>query len=503
MWKRGKLGMALLVVQVAFIIAYALCVQYEEAADASNGRNSLAEALGGNDPKENSIEKYYPMFQDVNVMVFVGFGFLMTFLKRYSFSAVGFTLLIAALTIQWAILMRGAWDTHDGKILIDVTGMIGAEFTAAVVLISFGAVLGKTSPLQLLVMAIIEVVIFACNEHLGIEKLFAVDIGGSIFLHTFGAYFGLAVTFVLNKKEYREHSKDGSVYHSDVFAMIGTLFLWLFWPSFNGALAFGDARHRAVINTFMCLLACTVTAFAVSSLLDSKNRFNMVHIQNSTVAGGVAMGATADMMVHPYGAFIIGSVAGALSVFGYKFITPFLSRRLRIHDTCGINNLHGMPGILAGIVSAVVAASATEEEYNYSLYTLYPARAPPENSTDLEQIRFYTMAVHAGLGRSASSQGLFQLAALACTLAIAIGGGLLTGLIMKLKFFDAPSVDELFDDETWWEIEEDEAATEATPAAPRPPSKGNQIAMIETQPDSARARLPAHFNGAYDVSASP
>ncbi|KAM7314083.1 ammonium transporter Rh type A, partial [Ixodes scapularis] len=102
---------------------------------------------------------------------------------------------------------------------------------------------------------------------------------------------------------------------------VGTLFLWLFWPSFNGALAFGDARHRAVINTFMCLLACTVTAFAVSSLLDSKNRFNMVHIQNSTVAGGVAMGATADMMVHPYGAFIIGSVAGALSVFGYKFIT--------------------------------------------------------------------------------------------------------------------------------------------------------------------------------------
>ncbi|KAG0426927.1 hypothetical protein HPB47_025994, partial [Ixodes persulcatus] len=137
----------------------------------------------------------------------------------------------------------------------------------------------------------------------------AVDLGGSIFLHTFGAYFGLAVTFVLNKKEYREHSKEGSAYHSDVFAMIGTLFLWLFWPSFNAALAYGDARHRAVINTFMCLLACTV------------------HIQNSTIAGGVAMGATADMMVHPYGAFIIGSVAGALSVFGYKFITSERSGR--------------------------------------------------------------------------------------------------------------------------------------------------------------------------------
>lgn len=45
---------------MVFIIAYALCVKYEEGADSSNGRNSLSEALGGNDPKENSIEKYYP-----------------------------------------------------------------------------------------------------------------------------------------------------------------------------------------------------------------------------------------------------------------------------------------------------------------------------------------------------------------------------------------------------------------------------------------------------------
>ena len=39
-----------------------------------------------------------------------------------------------------------------------------ADFTAAAVLISFGAVLGKTSPLQLLIMSMIEVVIFAANE---------------------------------------------------------------------------------------------------------------------------------------------------------------------------------------------------------------------------------------------------------------------------------------------------------------------------------------------------
>ncbi|KAH7945630.1 hypothetical protein HPB49_013423 [Dermacentor silvarum] len=347
--------------EVSLIIVYALCVQYEVAADASNGLNSMSEALGGNAPKDNSIEKYYSMFQDVNVMLFVGFGFLMTFLKRYGYGAVGFTLLIAALSIQWAAIVRGVWHAQKGWIVVDVLSLVGAEFAAASVLISFGAVLGKTSPLQLVVMAAVEVVLFACSEHLGVDLLKAVDIGGSIFLHMFGAYFGLAVSFVLNKKEHCDHRKEGSVYHSDIFAMIG-----------EAQLKMKNRTHRAVLNTFLALVACTITSYAVSALVDPKNRFTMastyrveVHVQNCTLAGGVAVGATADMMLHPYGALIMGALAGALSVFGFKFVTPLLSRKLRIHDTCGVNNLHGMPAILAGITSAVIAASATEDEYNY------------------------------------------------------------------------------------------------------------------------------------------
>ena len=58
---------------------------------------------------------------------------------------------------------------------------------------------------------------------------------------------------------------------------LGTIFLWLFWPSFNAALAEGDAQHRAVINTYYALAACCVTAFAVSSLVSKEHKFDMVN----------------------------------------------------------------------------------------------------------------------------------------------------------------------------------------------------------------------------------
>merc|ERR1711892_478747 len=87
-----------------------------------------------------------------------------------------------------------------------------------------------------------------------------------------------------------------------------------------------------------------MAAFAFSALVTPSKKFSMEHLQNATLAGGVAVGACADMMLTPGGSLAIGSLAGILSICGFQYIQPCLLKKLKIHDSCGVNNLHGMPG---------------------------------------------------------------------------------------------------------------------------------------------------------------
>ncbi|NXS67423.1 RHAG protein, partial [Pandion haliaetus] len=361
-------------------------------------------------------------FQDVHVMIFVGFGFLMTFLKKYGFSGVGINMLIAALGLQWGTLMQGFLHTKGDKIRIGIKSMINADFSTAAALISFGAVLGKTSPVQMLILTVVEVTIFACNEYLVTEILQATDVGASMTIHAFGAYFGLAVTLVLYRPGLKnKHENEESTYHSDIFAMIGTLFLWLFWPSFNSAIVSETTYHiKAIVNTYYSLAACTVVTFALSSLVDQRGKFSMVLIQNATLAGGVAVGTCVDMSIHPFAAMCIGSVAGIISVLGFHFLTPFLASKLNIQDTCGVHNLHGLPGILGGIAGIVV--TAIKEQVR-------------------QGVRF--------------TPGM-QAAALGSTIGIALVGGALTGGILKLPLMGQASDQNCFDDSVYWEVPEEE-----------------------------------------------
>ena len=61
---------------------------------------------------------------------------------------------------------------------------------------------------------------------------------------------------------------------SDLFSLLGTIYLWMFWPSFNGALAgSAEIRHRVICNTFLSLCGSCVSTFIISRLL--RKRFGL------------------------------------------------------------------------------------------------------------------------------------------------------------------------------------------------------------------------------------
>jgi ammonium transporter Rh len=68
--------------------------------------------------------------------------------------------------------------------------------------------------------------------------------GGSMYVHTFGAYFGIAASkHFSNRRAIQDLEKRGNgSYFSQLVAILGTLFLFMFWPSFNGAFAIGVAK---------------------------------------------------------------------------------------------------------------------------------------------------------------------------------------------------------------------------------------------------------------------
>ena len=334
--------------QAIIIILYFAFADYDAHSSPSVSASKAAGAA--------EISSIYGMWQDIHVMIFVGFGFLMTFLRSYGFSSITLNFLTGVYAIQWGILVTGFFalafaNKGEGlghaKIPLNVGQLVEGDFAAAAALISLGACLGKSSPTQTLVMVTLELIFYALNFQIGSTKFGAADIGGTIFIHTFGAYFGLACSWMMtNSKRTKDHNLNSSQYHSDLFSMVGTIFLWTFWPSFVSVLATENAQNRAIVHTLLSLCASCVAACVTSSLLRPGHKFDMVDIQNATLAGGVTIGAVADHYLGGGGALLVGAAAGTLSTFGYVHIQPWLEDKIGLYDTCGVNNvrlhlLHG------------------------------------------------------------------------------------------------------------------------------------------------------------------
>ncbi len=321
---------------------------------------------------EAQIVSKYNYIINILTMLLVGFGFLMVFVRRYGFGAVTGTYLVVAVGLPLYILLRanGIFGHQLSPHTLD--SLLFAELSVATALIAMGAVLGRLRVFQYALLALLVVPLYLLNEWIVLDDAFGYttgfkDTAGSIVIHAFGAYFGLSMSIVLTTA-YQRSKPIESDHTSDRFAMLGSMVLWIFWPSFATALVPLENMPQTVVNTLLALSGATIATYFLSSKLHH-GKTSMVDMANAALAGGVAIGSVCDV-VSPTGAFGIGLLAGALSVLGYVFLQPLLESKFKIIDTCGVHNLHGMPGLLGGLSAFLVVPGIAIAQFNGIVITL-------------------------------------------------------------------------------------------------------------------------------------
>ncbi|XP_041703445.1 ammonium transporter Rh type B [Coregonus clupeaformis] len=404
---RSRLPPLLFFLQTGFIVVFIFYVEIEQNVET----------------KQHAFTNYYSEFQDVHVMVILGFGFLATFLVRYSFSGAGFTLLVAAMAVQWAVILNGVESLyHRGKIWINMRSLVVAEMCTASSLIAIGAILGKTNPVHLLLIALLEVSGFVLNGWLLQTFLKVQFLNTIMLLHIFGTFFGLMLSWVLYQPgSEQQHEKEKIDRKTGLFSVMGTLFLWMFWPSFNSVLVEVDhpdrgRNLRAVYSTYLALAVSAVTAAGFSVLTSPQGKLNLFHIQRCTLAGGVAIGVAMSAVNLPWVAMAVGFAAALISTLGSRYIKPLMLFAFECHDTCGVLSVHGLPGILGWMVQLLLQIA---------------------DSDDLTTaVRF----------------AVFHICTLLITLSLSMILGLITGFLLKCNFWRPPQKKKCFDDQAYWEF---------------------------------------------------
>jgi len=336
--------------------------------------SAYAETVSTNNVVENLRQvQQYNFSINILAMLLVGFGFLMVFVKKYGYSATTGTYMVVGVGIPFYLFLRYTGIlSHEAVNPQTIKALLFAEFAVAAALIAMGAVLGRLKIYQYALISIFIIPIYMLNEWLvldgglGITKGF-VDSAGSIVIHAFGAYFGLGLSIALTKKAHMEQVIESDD-NSDKFSMLGSMVLWIFWPSFCSAIVPAEDFEKTVINTILALCGATVITYIFSTLF-RKGKPAIADIANASLAGGVAIGATCNLVSAPV-AFSIGLLAGGICVVGYVVIQPKLQKLLKMVDTCGVHNLHGMPGLLGGIIAIFVVPGAAKPQIIGIVFTV-------------------------------------------------------------------------------------------------------------------------------------
>jgi ammonia channel protein AmtB len=448
---------ALATAQICIMIAYGVLTYHDgygnqqKLDEARQAAKDLEDSLREPTPAPQEYEYGQPdlsyMF-DLSMYTYLGMCLTMTYLRKYAYTSLGMSFLMGCLAqeyccllLQWIPLAQCAMlqsqfkdvgcpygdnptltkfenfqrsqsctcSSWDDLIAVQISDFIKGQYGVVAVMISFGATLGKVSPLQILIIVGFNVTAYVGNKFLCVDYRGGVDNTGSLYTtHIFGASFGLGCSLLVSGKRPSENPDNQPRYQSNNYAVLGSLFMFITYPSFNCYWAPAALRVYIATNTVMALLSGGMFSYIWANLFYPEGP-SIMHLQDGVLAAGVAASTPACMFVTPVFMMVVGAGGSLFATLSFRY----LQHNIEDQDSQGITSLHLLPGLWGALVMELVCVLGIDNSY----WTLENMGLAPE-----------IMPHYGEQWASTETQALVT----AFSLFIGALSGAMTGLIAKL-----------------------------------------------------------------------
>ena len=237
--------------------------------------------------------------------------------------------------------------------------IVNIGFQAAFAMITMAIITGSLAgrmkfPAFVAFIAIWSIVVYAPLAHMvwgGDGSLIgdmvgALDFAGGDVVHISSGVAGLTLCILLGRRKgaglvnYRAHNIP--------FVALGAGLLWFGWFGFNGASAFAadGIAALALLNTIIAPCAAMLSWMIVEAIRVKKP--TLVGAASGVVAGLVVITPAAGF-VEPWAAFVMGLIVSPVCYFAISFC----KKRLGYDDALDAFGLHGVGGVVGGILTGI------------------------------------------------------------------------------------------------------------------------------------------------------
>jgi Amt family ammonium transporter len=185
---------------------------------------------------------------------------------------------------------------------------------------------------------------------LGLSGLGALDFAGGTVVHINAGAAALAAIVYMGKR--RGYGRQAFVPHNVPMVITGAAILWFGWFGFNAGSALG--ANGLAASAFAATQLATAAA-VLGWLIPEKVRHGKattVGAATGAIAGLVAVTPAAGF-VEPWGAIVIGLIAGVVCFYAVNF-----KSRLGYDDSLDVVGVHLVGGIIGALLTGLLASTA-------------------------------------------------------------------------------------------------------------------------------------------------